>query len=381
MRKQTDIIKIVLSVSFIIISTFLINTGYKNLYRNSEIKLKYNNLNEVLKEKISENKEKTNEYISKTNAIREKTKNMKLKASEYDKLKLNDDGNILNDLLISSVDGNLDVDRKNSIRENSVRYRKLRSTYFADDEVASIDEACTNILIADMEMNNYIYSFLNRKIVAHNNNVFENEGVYNYFNNTKNYLIKMEIVERLSKTKMNFEELKNEADEILYFKEKNKNLFDAMLFPSGNNYNYLINLKNQVGNEKIVVKYEKPKSIKEELQSMEIMPNNSMVFGFDTFSQNIDYMYDYDIIDKTFETDEGIEVLRYLLDKRGRLYLAEVRKDGKPEAMIYYGADGNPFSYTDMKNFTIYDFTNNSLKDSKLKYEEAEKVGKLVVRN
>ena len=80
---------------------------------------------------------------------------------------------------------------------------------------------------------------------------------------------------------------------------------------------------------------------------------DTMIFGIDTLSQNVDYLNNYDILDKTFAKDGKNIVVRYLLDERERVSLIQEKIPSQLTNLYYFASDGSPFAATNLNNFNI----------------------------
>lgn len=347
-------------ISSIIFSIF----AYKNFNRYQQTSKLYKEQNKVLKKELKTTENDINSLKSKLDIVEKKLKKIDEKSKKFESLNINSKEKY-NNLLLSSINGNFDRDRKTSIKKRDFRFRKLRSAYYSDYEVSTLDESKSNIAVNSLLINDYIYSSFNRKVIKNNSDIFKITGVYDYYNNTNNYILKEKLAYLINENKFdgNYKNLENKTFNLLYLKENIYNLYDLLLFPSENNYEYLLAFKDKLESEKTSSKFKmdfkQDDTNKNDIKNL----NNTMLFGIDTYSQNIDYLRSYDIVDKTYELDSNVQVLRYLVDNRDRLYMTEERIDGKPVTLNYYNSSGNPFLQVDMNNYKIYYFENNNSSD------------------
>lgn len=382
LNNKIYILTIIISIALISVFSYY---SFLNISKNQSVNTLYKNQNKVLKEKIIKIDENINSSKSKLEVIDKKEEEILEKIKYYENLNidLSKYSNDYNRGLVNSIKGNLDLDRKNSIKDKSIRYRKLRSAYFSDDEVASKSEAINNITINSLILNDYLYTILNTKIVKNNNEVFKNIGVLNQIEENNNYMIKDTLYKYLSKEEnlknknLLFEETKN----IIKLKEESILAYDNLLYPSEYNYNYLNQTKNNLEIEKNNIAYNDKFKLNDDTLVNIKKINKQELFNIDVISQNIDYLNSLDILDKTLEEESGVQVLRYLVDNRNRLYLIEERLDGSPMTLNYYNPQGNAFSQIDMNNFKIYYFYNKSNKENLNLYNYSMKLYKTYKRD
>lgn len=371
MKKLSNKSYILIIIISIISSLIFGYITFNNFNRYAKTNKIYKEQNKSLKEEIKLTENDINASKSKINLIDEDFKNINSKSKELENIKLKSNKEEYYKYLLSSVNLNLDRDRKNSVTNSTSRFRKLRSTFYSDDEVSSKNESLSNIAINTVILNDYTASSLNKKIVSLNNKTFKNIGLYNYFENTNNYLLKEKIASIINESKfpVKEEELKNLSSNLVNIKEKVLIMYDTLLYPSDFNYNYIVNLKTTVENEKNNSQFKNNFKLDESYINDIKKINNIVLFGTDTFSQNIDYLRNFDILDKTYETSEGVQVLRYLVDSRGRLYLVEERIQGNPVSLNYYNSSGEALVNVDMGNYKVYYF--NKDKTPRNKYDES----------
>lgn len=382
LNNKIYILTIIISIALISVFSYY---SFLNISKNQSVNTLYKNQNKVLKEKIIKIDENINSSKSKLEVIDKKEEEIleKIKYYENVNIDLSKYSNDYNRGLVNSIKGNLDLDRKNSIKDKSIRYRKLRSVYFSDDEVASKSEAINNITINSLILNDYLYTILNTKIVKNNNEVFKNIGVLNQIEENNNYMIKDTLYKFLSKEEnlknknLLFEETKN----IIKLKEESILAYDNLLYPSEYNYNYLNQTKNNLEIEKNNIAYNDKFKLNDDTLVNIKKINKQELFNIDVISQNIDYLNSLDILDKTLEEESGVQVLRYLVDNRNRLYLIEERLDGSPMTLNYYNPQGNAFSQIDMNNFKIYYFYDKSNKENLNLYNYSMKLYKTYKRD
>ena len=382
LNNKIYILTIIISIALISVFSYY---SFLNISKNQSVNTLYKNQNKVLKEKIIKIDENINSSKSKLEVIDKKEEEIleKIKYYENVNIDLSKYSNDYNRGLVNSIKGNLDLDRKNSIKDKSIRYRKLRSAYFSDDEVASKSEAINNITINSLILNDYLYTILNTKIVKNNNEVFKNVGVLNQIEENNNYMIKDTLYKSLSKEEnlknknLLFEETKN----IIKLKEESILAYDNLLYPSEYNYNYLNQTKNNLEIEKNNIGYNDKFKLSDDTLVNIKKINKQELFNIDVISQNIDYLNSLDILDKTLEEESGVQVLRYLVDNRNRLYLIEERLDGSPMTLNYYNPQGNAFSQIDMNNFKIYYFYDKSNKENLNLYNYSMKLYKTYKRD
>lgn len=382
LNNKIYILTIIISIALISVFSYY---SFLNISKNQSVNTLYKNQNKVLKEKIIKIDENINSSKSKLEVIDKKEEEILEKIKYYENLNidLSKYSNDYNRGLVNSIKGNLDLDRKNSIKDKSIRYRKLRSVYFSDDEVASKSEAINNITINSLILNDYLYTILNTKIVKNNNEVFKNIGVLNQIEENNNYMIKDTLYKFLSKEEnlknknLLFEETKN----IIKLKEESILAYDNLLYPSEYNYNYLNQTKNNLEIEKNNIAYNDKFKLNDDTLVNIKKINKQELFNIDVISQNIDYLNSLDILDKTLEEESGVQVLRYLVDNRNRLYLIEERLDGSPMTLNYYNPQGNAFSQIDMNNFKIYYFYDKSNKENLNLYNYSMKLYKTYKRD
>ena len=382
LNNKIYILTIIISIALISVFSYY---SFLNISKNQSVNTLYKNQNKVLKEKIIKIDENINSSKSKLEVIDKKEEEIVEKIKYYENLNidLSKYSNDYNRGLVNSIKGNLDLDRKNSIKDKSIRYRKLRSAYFSDDEVASKSEAINNITINSLILNDYLYTILNTKIVKNNNEVFKNIGVLNQIEENNNYMIKDTLYKFLSKEEnlknknLLFEETKN----IIKLKEESILAYDNLLYPSEYNYNYLNQTKNNLEIEKNNIAYNDKFKLNDDTLVNIKKINKQELFNIDVISQNIDYLNSLDILDKTLEEESGVQVLRYLVDHRNRLYLIEERLDGSPMTLNYYNPQGNAFSQIDMNNFKIYYFYDKSNKENLNLYNYSMKLYKTYKRD
>lgn len=382
LNNKIYILTIIISIALISVFSYY---SFLNISKNQSVNTLYKNQNKVLKEKIIKIDENINSSKSKLEVIDKKEEEIVEKIKYYENLNidLSKYSNDYNRGLVNSIKGNLDLDRKNSIKDKSIRYRKLRSAYFSDDEVASKSEAINNITINSLILNDYLYTILNTKIVKNNNEVFKNIGVLNQIEENNNYMIKDTLYKFLSKEEnlknknLLFEETKN----IIKLKEESILAYDNLLYPSEYNYNYLNQTKNNLEIEKNNIAYNDKFKLNDDTLVNIKKINKQELFNIDVISQNIDYLNSLDILDKTLEEESGVQVLRYLVDNRNRLYLIEERLDGSPMTLNYYNPQGNAFSQIDMNNFKIYYFYDKSNKENLNLYNYSMKLYKTYKRD
>lgn len=382
LNNKIYILTIIISIALISVFSYY---SFLNISKNQSVNTLYKNQNKVLKEKIIKIDENINSSKSKLEVIDKKEEEIVEKIKYYENLNidLSKYSNDYNRGLVNSIKGNLDLDRKNSIKDKSIRYRKLRSVYFSDDEVASKSEAINNITINSLILNDYLYTILNTKIVKNNNEVFKNIGVLNQIEENNNYMIKDTLYKFLSKEEnlknknLLFEETKN----IIKLKEESILAYDNLLYPSEYNYNYLNQTKNNLEIEKNNIAYNDKFKLNDDTLVNIKKINKQELFNIDVISQNIDYLNSLDILDKTLEEESGVQVLRYLVDNRNRLYLIEERLDGSPMTLNYYNPQGNAFSQIDMNNFKIYYFYDKSNKENLNLYNYSMKLYKTYKRD
>lgn len=382
LNNKIYILTIIISIALISVFSYY---SFLNISKNQSVNTLYKNQNKVLKEKIIKIDENINSSKSKLEVIDKKEEEIVEKIKYYENLNidLSKYSNDYNRGLVNSIKGNLDLDRKNSIKDKSIRYRKLRSAYFSDDEVASKSEAVNNITINSLILNDYLYTILNTKIVKNNNEVFKNIGVLNQIEENNNYMIKDTLYKFLSKEEnlknknLLFEETKN----IIKLKEESILAYDNLLYPSEYNYNYLNQTKNNLEIEKNNIAYNDKFKLNDDTLVNIKKINKQELFNIDVISQNIDYLNSLDILDKTLEEESGVQVLRYLVDNRNRLYLIEERLDGSPMTLNYYNPQGNAFSQIDMNNFKIYYFYDKSNKENLNLYNYSMKLYKTYKRD
>lgn len=382
LNNKIYILTIIISIALISVFSYY---SFLNISKNQSVNTLYKNQNKVLKEKIIKIDENINSSKSKLEVIDKKEEEILEKIKYYENLNidLSKYSNDYNRGLVNSIKGNLDLDRKNSIKDKSIRYRKLRSAYFSDDEVASKSEAINNITINSLILNDYLYTILNTKIVKNNNEVFKNIGVLNQIEENNNYMIKDTLYKFLSKEEnlknknLLFEETKN----IIKLKEESILAYDNLLYPSEYNYNYLNQTKNNLEIEKNNIAYNDKFKLNDDTLVNIKKINKQELFNIDVISQNIDYLNSLDILDKTLEEESGVQVLRYLVDNRNRLYLIEERLDGSPMTLNYYNPQGNAFSQIDMNNFKIYYFYDKSNKENLNLYNYSMKLYKTYKRD
>lgn len=382
LNNKIYILTIIISIALISVFSYY---SFLNISKNQSVNTLYKNQNKVLKEKIIKIDENINSSKSKLEVIDKKEEEIleKIKYYENVNIDLSKYSNDYNRGLVNSIKGNLDLDRKNSIKDKSIRYRKLRSVYFSDDEVASKSEAINNITINSLILNDYLYTILNTKIVKNNNEVFKNVGVLNQIEENNNYMIKDTLYKSLSKEEnlknknLLFEETKN----IIKLKEESILAYDNLLYPSEYNYNYLNQTKNNLEIEKNNIGYNDKFKLNDDTLVNIKKINKQELFNIDVISQNIDYLNSLDILDKTLEEESGVQVLRYLVDNRNRLYLIEERLDGNPMTLNYYNPQGNAFSQIDMNNFKIYYFYDKSNKENLNLYNYSMKLYKTYKRD
>ncbi|MBP2025201.1 hypothetical protein [Peptoniphilus stercorisuis] len=382
LNNKIYILTIIISIALISVFSYY---SFLNISKNQSVNTLYKNQNKVLKEKIIKIDENINSSKSKLEVIDKKEEEIleKIKYYENVNIDLSKYSNDYNRGLVNSIKGNLDLDRKNSIKDKSIRYRKLRSVYFSDDEVASKSEAINNITINSLILNDYLYTILNTKIVKNNNEVFKNIGVLNQIEENNNYMIKDTLYKFLSKEEnlknknLLFEETKN----IIKLKEESILAYDNLLYPSEYNYNYLNQTKNNLEIEKNNIAYNDKFKLNDDTLVNIKKINKQELFNIDVISQNIDYLNSLDILDKTLEEESGVQVLRYLVDHRNRLYLIEERLDGSPMTLNYYNPQGNAFSQIDMNNFKIYYFYDKSNKENLNLYNYSMKLYKTYKRD
>lgn len=379
MSKLKNRTLVILIIIILILTGGITFYSLKNYKLHSETSLKYKNMNTVLEEKIAKTEDSINLYNSKVKAIDDNLLKMHKLSKKYDSLTLNKNIQSVEKYILKSMEGNFDKDRKNSMKNINTRYRKLRSAFFADDEVANLEEAKTNILISSALLNNFVYSKLNNDISRNNNEVYKLTGLFNAYENS-NYFVKNILAQYINKNDIPLKTVKDNVYNNLFIYNNVINAYDALLFPSSTNYTYLLSLRDLYTKETQNLNIKKSDDIDNNIKEMLKSLDNCVLFGFDTFSQNIDYMHDYDIIDKTFETDNGVKVLRYLIDKRGRLYCAEERINGVPKTMDYFNSSGNPFILVDMENYKIYYFS-DGIKSDVNKYNQAVEIYKSYKRN
>lgn len=368
LSNKSYILIIIISIISSLIFGYITFNNFNRYAKTSKI---YKEQNKSLKEEIKLTENDINASKSKINLIDEDFKNINSKSKELENIKLKSNKEEYYKYLLSSVNLNLDRDRKNSVTNSTSRFRKLRSTFYSDDEVSSKNESLSNIAINTVILNDYTASSLNKKIVSLNNKTFKNIGLYNYFENTNNYLLKEKIASIINESKfpVKEEELKNLSSNLVNIKEKVLIMYDTLLYPSDFNYNYIVNLKTTVENEKNNSQFKNNFKLDESYINDIKKINNIVLFGTDTFSQNIDYLRNFDILDKTYETSEGVQVLRYLVDSRGRLYLVEERIQGNPVSLNYYNSSGEALVNVDMGNYKVYYF--NKDKTPRNKYDES----------
>ncbi|RVU55257.1 hypothetical protein [Anaerosphaera multitolerans] len=372
-----------LSIVFILLAGVLIYYSYLNFEKISSNQVFYKEQNKTLKREIDEKETSIEKLREDEKSLDLKLKELKEISNVYDSFEDSRDYETIKKLysnhFLQTINLNFDNARNLSLVDKTNRYRKLIATYFGDIEVENLNEANGNVLISNLSFNNFIINSLNEKIVENNNRIFKKMGLIDYYIENKNYLIKTKIFEKIEKdikeNQLAFsgKETKDFTDGVLYLKSKALRGYDLLLFPNSHNSEFLSNLSNNISVEKKNVEYANV-ALTDNLikNSKEILKN--MVFGIDVYSQNIDFMGSYNILDKTYELDSGIQVLRYLVDNRNRLYMVEERRNGKPTKLVYFDSSGNPFFEIDIQTYKSYYFEFDGSKEGKSRYNEAVKL-------
>ncbi|WP_039856633.1 hypothetical protein [Peptoniphilus sp. oral taxon 386] len=374
---------------FLILLTMLLTSfalgyfGYINLKKVNSVQLVYKEKNKTLKEDIKLKEDNINSIKSKLDLLKEQVKEINEIDNKYSKIQLPDSESSVmgyESYILKIFKPNYDISRYKSISEKTNSYRKLIATFFGDDEVMDLEEAKSNILIGNILMNDKIFSYLNEKVVENNNRIFKKIGLYKYLEKTNNFFIKYVIFEKISEEKSSQVEaytpleMKEFSSNILYLKDELIGIYDNVLYPDEKNILYLNDIKNAVNEEKKSINY--TDNFKKYSYSIDTIKDmyNCMTLSIDINSQNIDYLNGYDILDKTFEIENNIQVLRYLTDNRKRLYLIEERSNGKPIKLVYFSASGKPYFELDIQNYKGIYFNFEKTKEIKNKYNEAIKL-------
>lgn len=383
MKNLSNKTLIILSIVFASLSGLLIYCSYLNFAEVSSTQAVYRDQNKELKSELKDRENSINSYQAKLDSIEVKSKELSEDANKYESLSGKIDSGAIysnyNKYLLSEFPTNFDYSRLSSLVEKTNRYRKLIATYFGDIEVGSLNEANGNILIGNVYFSDFILDYLNGKIVENNNRLFKKIGLINYYENTKNYLVKYKIFEKVNSEKKNNElfysgnELKDFTQDIVYLKAKALGGYDVLLFPDSINAAYLANQSSIIESEKKNIGYGNFSPSKSVIDENKKIIKNT-VLGIDIYSQNIDYMGSYNILDKTYELGSEIQVLRYLVDNRNRLYMVEERKNGTPTKLVYFNSSGKPFFELDIQNYNTFYFDLDNSKETKNKYNEALKL-------
>lgn len=383
MKNLSNKTLIILSIVFASLSGLLIYCSYLNFAEVSSTQAVYRDQNKELKSELKDRENSINSYQAKLDSIEVKSKELSEDANKYESLSGKIDSGAIysnyNKYLLSELPTNFDYSRSSSLIEKTNRYRKLIATYFGDIEVGSLNEANGNILIGNVYFSDFILDYLNGKIVENNNRLFKKIGLINYYENTKNYLVKYKIFEKVNSEKKNNElfysgnELKDFTQDIVYLKAKALGGYDVLLFPDSINAAYLANQSSIIESEKKNIGYGNFSPSKSVIDENKKIIKNT-VLGIDIYSQNIDYMGSYNILDKTYELGSEIQVLRYLVDNRNRLYMVEERKNGTPTKLVYFNSSGKPFFELDIQNYNTFYFDLDNSKETKNKYNEALKL-------
>lgn len=357
---------ILISSVFLIISMSIIFISFKNINNISKEDKLYKNQNKILKENIKNTEDEINNINSKLISIKDQKDKINKKSDEFSSLNLNISEEDLNKKLLVSFPTILDVDRVNKVSKDGDRYRKLNTAFFNDYEVSSTEETISNVYINSLIANNLLNSKLNKEIEDYNKEIYKIIGIKKYYELTNNFLVKEYITKNYSTVRdESYKNIGIKEKEILNDKKLFINYYDALLYPGENNLSYLNTLNNNLAMEIEKNSFNKFDKV------MDKKLFNQMIFSFDVFSENVDYMLGYNIVDRTYETDSGVLVLRTLQDNRGRILVIEDRLDGKAINLNYYDASGEVFAQMDIDNYKVYYLQETFVKD---RYEKAKNI-------
>ncbi|MDQ0275247.1 putative nuclease with TOPRIM domain [Peptoniphilus koenoeneniae] len=354
---------LIISSVFIIISMLLGFFSYKSYSEYSEKIAFEKTQNEKLKNEL---KTRTSEYEKFEEELKElEEKKLKIgeKSKELDAINIAIDGEAgIKDLKTSAINfigANFDIDRIKSLADRGFKLKSLNSTYYDNSSVGSIEIAKINLVYNAIKFNFEAINGMNEKITVQNNMLKKREGVFNYFKNSnyliKNYLYKGIISnKKKGNLKYNSEDFKKSNTNILALKKSLISMYDTLLMPTQKNASYLnlelSKLEAEKNNSKTVL--ENAKFSEDENKRLKRI-YDTMIFGIDTLSQNVDYLNNYDILDKTFAKDGKNIVVRYLLDERGRVSLIQEKIPSQLTNLYYFASDGSPFAATNLNNFNI----------------------------
>lgn len=351
---------------FTIFLIFLIGTGvfsyltYMNFTKIMSIESVYKLKNKELKSQINSQSENLNGIISKIEATKSNLENISKIEQRYigiTNFDLNAVDNEIKKYSLTTFKNNYNLSVNSDILNKDEKYRKLIVTFFQDDEVRDLNSAKNNFLTGSLILNDFINSKLQPKIFENNNRLNKMKGVFNFFNNTNNFLLKYKINNYLTEKREKDENylfpksINGLRSEIINLEDNLLKAFDVSLIPSKENSAYLSEIKSIIDSERANVEILPTKDKTFELYNKNL--KNIMVLSTDLYSQNVDFLKNYKILDKTYDTNNGVEVLRYLIDDRNRIYMAEVRVDGKAKYIYYYDSSAIPFFALDIDGFKL----------------------------
>lgn len=361
---------ILLTVLFLSISGILIYLTYRN-YGNlggAINSLKAENVE--LKNKIEEASKNLSQIDSETSSINAKLDSIKKKEEElknYENI-LDTNSKIfeLSNYYLRFINLKLDYSMQNELKDVSSNLKLLESSYYDESIVKSKNEAKQNAIYISLKTSYDATRSTNEKIAELSHVIKKREGMIKLLNDN-NFFFRERAFKGIDQYKKKYDATFEPKDflkrvtSILNLKIEAINLYDNVLIAKPENINFVSALRDKQMEE--ISKLGSLPSMsgtKDEVSKINAI-KDSMIFGLDTISQNINYLNGYNILDRTITDGSKNIVLRYLFDGRGRILIIQEKKEGVAN-LYYFGSDGMPFGVTNLKEFNI-NYLNRSEKD------------------
>lgn len=364
-------------IAIIFISVFLIASSlltyfcFKN-YEGLSSLINAERSNKISNErKIEEADKKLSDLKNEKESLTYKFKNITEEAERLSKYENSVDTKSLifelDNYYLSFINLKIDNEIKKNLKSESSNIKNIETTYFDNSSVKSKDVAMKNETYVSLKSSFDATYKTNEKVAELSHILKKREGMIRLLDDN-NFFFRDRASKGIEEYKKKYsasfkpDDFYKRVSNILNLKSESIGLYDNILYASNENLVFVKTLRenqlNEVSKIGKLPTIESDKNISAEKENLK----NSMIFALDTVSSNLNYLNEYNILDRTISENDKNLVLRYLFDNRGRILIIQEKSEGVAN-LYYFGSDGMPFAMTNLKEFEIVYLDKNNKND------------------